>query len=453
MWSAVFALGAAFVLWVSGILGGHRRPISVDPPKSCDFLIVGGGPSGCYLAMLIAKKYLDASICLVNIAGSPPSFWKLYMVNLVGVIFPWLVPSVSYTYKSHSRQFLNATYIGGNTNVNAGVGPVPTEEEIVDCLGEGFREPYRKFLASGELNRLSTEAPTYPGLENLSKMLNAANVRGGRIRTFSKGFSRIHPEELMQSFKNITIAVAKAEKLSFADDDRKVTGAFLESGHRIEAKRKVFLCCGAIETPKLAIRSGVGPSHVLEKLNVKSRVANKHVGANLQDHWVGRASAVVPTEFSYPYFYPALLGYKHRFGDVAVGFGKLQMLGRNLMSFATTTCKNPGRIIVTAEGNLEPFLPVGLDDIEAYNRSLENLIEILRSQLGIIVKPKDKPLSPNWHLSCTMGVGTCVNERNFEICGLKGAHVADVSVLRQISPMNTQVLSYAVPFMMLENMK
>jgi hypothetical protein len=52
-------------------------------------------------------------------------------------------------------------------------------------------------------------------------------------------------------------------------------------------------------------------------------VENAHIGTNLQDHWVGRASATVPARYTYPLLYPEVLGYKHRFKEkLAIGFGK-----------------------------------------------------------------------------------------------------------------------------------
>nr|CAI5858433.1 unnamed protein product [Callosobruchus analis] len=60
---------------------------------------------------------------------------------------------------------------------------------------------------------------------------------------------------------------------------------FLYSGNRYLAKasRGIILAAGVIETPKLLMRSGVGPRKHLKKVGIAPRI-NLPVGKNLQDH-------------------------------------------------------------------------------------------------------------------------------------------------------------------------
>ena len=55
-------------------------------------------------------------------------------------------------------------------------------------------------------------------------------------------------------------------------------------GTIIEAEEEVILCAGAIETPLILERSGIGDPSVLAKANVDLFKALPGVGANLQDH-------------------------------------------------------------------------------------------------------------------------------------------------------------------------
>jgi choline dehydrogenase len=66
----------------------------------------------------------------------------------------------------------------------------------------------------------------------------------------------------------------------------------LESGEKLEAKR-VVLCGGAISTPHLLLRSGVGPRRSLERLGVDVIADSPSVGARLLDH-PGAAMFFVP---------------------------------------------------------------------------------------------------------------------------------------------------------------
>lgn len=68
-----------------------------------------------------------------------------------------------------------------------------------------------------------------------------------------------------------------------AMDGTTATGVVLRSGEVVNAD-EVVLCAGAIESPKLLLLSGIGPSEPLETLGIDSVVDLRGVGSNLQDH-------------------------------------------------------------------------------------------------------------------------------------------------------------------------
>lgn len=513
--SEALGLGVAVLAVAAGLwyqLQWRRRRRPVDPNDGVtvdvsgsdselatfDFVVVGGGVSGCYLATLLAERHETSLVCLINEAGPPLALWRTYMLNLVGVALPSLVPHFAYRLRSHKRQFANCCTLGGNSNINAAVGPVPTEADIRHCLGDAFVPAFRAFCADdGDMHRVSRPAQPAPGLDRLSRDLERRGVPGGRVRVFSDGFRRIHPyaDILMRSpaRARVTVRLAHAERIVFntdaearassscekfeggpeeasspgkvpnaaeaagaaeaeAEEVPRATGVECADGAVVSARRGVFLCCGALESPKLLLRSGVGPRDVVEPLLGAASVVLRAdgVGRHLSDHWVGRAKAdAVPSHYGFPFWYPHILGYKHASRGVAVGFGKLQLLGRNTFSFATTTCAAPGRILLAADGRLEPCLPLGAADAQAFHAGLRHLVRVL-ADLGVAVRPAVGPLAPNWHYSCTLGVGRVVDEA-LRVKGLGGVHVADVSALREICPMNTQMLAYFVPFALMYN--
>jgi choline dehydrogenase len=70
-------------------------------------------------------------------------------------------------------------------------------------------------------------------------------------------------------------------------DGRRAVGvAYLESGAPVtaHARREVLLCAGAIASPAILQRSGVGPAAVLRDLGVATALDLPGVGADLQDH-------------------------------------------------------------------------------------------------------------------------------------------------------------------------
>ena len=273
---------------------------------------------------------------------------RVRRVNLVGVVLPWLVPAFEYKCRSTNRQFANCTYLGGSSNINAAVGPLPEVEDIRASMGDAFADVFAEFLASSEIDFLSTPTPDSKALDRLSSDLNGAGIKGGKIRMFARASKRIHPCDFVTvSDANVKIKIGEAVKVNI--NERKVCSVVCEANNgkgtvlveELKASRKVVLACGAIESAKLLIKSGCGPEELVDQALGKGKIvhANPYIGSNLQDHWVQRVKAHVPDKYKFKRLYPTILGYKHRFNGIAVGFGKLQLTGSNLFSLATATCK------------------------------------------------------------------------------------------------------------------
>nr|CAH7764135.1 unnamed protein product [Callosobruchus chinensis] len=78
---------------------------------------------------------------------------------------------------------------------------------------------------------------------------------------------------------------ALADLIRFHDNFEAYGVEFLYSGNRYLAKasRGIILSAGVIDTPKLLMRSGVGPRKHLKEVGIATRV-DLPVGENLQDH-------------------------------------------------------------------------------------------------------------------------------------------------------------------------
>jgi choline dehydrogenase len=76
-----------------------------------------------------------------------------------------------------------------------------------------------------------------------------------------------------------------------------IVAADVTQEHRRErmytARREVVISCGAIDSPKLLMLSGIGPSKILQDLNMRVYRDSPDVGSNLQDH------IVLPISFFY----------------------------------------------------------------------------------------------------------------------------------------------------------
>ncbi|MFF8955505.1 GMC family oxidoreductase [Streptomyces sp. NPDC014894] len=80
----------------------------------------------------------------------------------------------------------------------------------------------------------------------------------------------------------------QAKRLLFGDGSRCEGVEFLQPdalrSDRVRARREVVVCCGAIDSPKLLMLSGIGPAAHLRESGVEIRVDAPGVGSHLQDH-------------------------------------------------------------------------------------------------------------------------------------------------------------------------
>lgn len=66
---------------------------------------------------------------------------------------------------------------------------------------------------------------------------------------------------------------------------RNLPGKRSEQVRKVYAKKKIILCAGAINTPKILMLSGIGDAAMLENLGIDVVVNNPNVGANLQNQY------------------------------------------------------------------------------------------------------------------------------------------------------------------------
>lgn len=103
---------------------------------------------------------------------------------------------------------------------------------------------------------------------------------------------------------------ARVLRLEFSEDKSRICALSYRQGEaevRVEVGREVLLCAGALETPKLLMLSGIGPSEALRKVGIEPLHELAGVGQNLHDHpnvtLFFRANRFVD------FFYPQLYGF------------------------------------------------------------------------------------------------------------------------------------------------
>lgn len=108
------------------------------------------------------------------------------------------------------------------------------------------------------------------------------NTRGGERLSTADAYLRP-----ARARKNLFVwSQCHADKLLFDDTGAHVVGVeLLRQGQRIGVQAgKVVLSAGAIHSPAILMRSGIGPSEDLARLGIKAKIDLPGVGKNLQDH-------------------------------------------------------------------------------------------------------------------------------------------------------------------------
>jgi 5-(hydroxymethyl)furfural/furfural oxidase len=109
----------------------------------------------------------------------------------------------------------------------------------------------------------------------------AMNIRDGRRVSTNDGYL-----EPARDRPNLTIrGGAHVDRLVLEPGRSRVAGVLLAGGERclVEPDGEVFVCCGAVHSPAVLLRSGIGPVEELARLGIEA-VLDLPVGEGLQDH-------------------------------------------------------------------------------------------------------------------------------------------------------------------------
>lgn len=291
-----------------------------------DHVIVGGGTCGCVLASRLSEDPA-LRIALVEAGGSgddpvirDPLQWSL----LQGGRFDW---GYSTTPQSRTANRIHdwprGRALGGSSCINAmaHVRGHPSDFDnwvTTGCVGWGFNDllPYfiksersdfgpsplhgdagpvhltsitdphpltLAYCAAGEEQGL-TPIDEHNGKRLAGPTLNTLTIRNGQRQTVADAY--LTNEVLARP--NLTVITGATVHQLQIDSNARCSGVDLTSADTfidsLRADRSVILCAGAIATPALLLRAGIGCAGELEKLDISVRVDNPHVGQHLQDH-------------------------------------------------------------------------------------------------------------------------------------------------------------------------
>lgn len=295
--------------------------------KHYDYVIVGGGTAGVIVAARLAENP-EVEVALLE--AGPPDEGRPEILELPR----WqalLESEYDYDYtiepqtRGNSRiRHSRARVLGGCSSHNSCIAFIPPDSDLRtwEALGahgwgpEGTREAFTRLLEKVNLE------PSESGNEAIDAFVEAGEQAGyprcdfaepfdesvgwfllnkrGNLRA-SSSVAYLHP--LAELPENLTIITeTQAHKLIVETGDSPRVRAVETSRGTFHADREVVLACGAFDTPKLLLLSGIGPAAELEPLGIPVIHDLPGVGKRLLDHPEGtviwEAARPVPKETS-----------------------------------------------------------------------------------------------------------------------------------------------------------
>jgi pyridoxine 4-oxidase len=423
-------------------------------------------------------RLIGGSSCLhamAHVRGAPEDFG----------LWAQLTRASRWSYEGLLPAFRRTESFSGGANAHhGGDGPLPVllpDEELSPVV--------RAYMAAG----LAAGIP-WLGDHNSGRLIgvapNSLTIHAGRRVTAADAY--LDPA---RSRANLTvISGARVHRLTFSGT--RVTGAVAEIQGRpqIVEAGMTLVCAGAIETPLLLMRSGIGPAHGLERARVRCISDHPGVGGNLHDHLltagnVYRAKKPVPPSRLQ---HSESLTYVHG-GDLTRSDGAPDMVLACVAAPTVTECfRRPemgsaytilsgvthptsrGRITLTGpEAGDPPAIDPNYLSTDHDRRLVRRALELARDvgHQGALAEWRAEEIYPGTDcrsdaeldafvrravMTHHHPVGTCrmgheessVVDADLKLRGFEGLHIVDASVIPAITsgPIHAAVLAIAETF-------
>lgn len=285
----------------------QRKASSADSisTSAFDYIIVGAGSAGCVLATELSRRQ-TGTVLLIE-AGSKAGHYQ----SRRPVLYPHLFDSPDLSHRDRSapqvklggRSILlpSGKGLGGSSLINAAIVVRPTEEDLRhwhQLLGNSWVSERTNDLLDELLESLRIHVGHTPPLHPLSRQILdrcSPQFAPGSLFPYSRLVRHGRRESIWralgESRNSASISLLRGATVnSVLLSGSRAAGVELSASNgmsftAIRANKAVILCAGALKTPTILMKSGIGPkSAILPHRNLI--VDSPLVGKQLSDHLV-----------------------------------------------------------------------------------------------------------------------------------------------------------------------
>ncbi|EXJ78576.1 hypothetical protein A1O1_08977 [Capronia coronata CBS 617.96] len=299
--------------------------------KYYDYIICGGGTSGCVLAGRLAEN-IDARILLIEAGPDSADLENVHMVggwsNNFDSETDWnIVTEPQSSADGRQIKCSRGRLLGGSSGVNGTLCIRGVKQDFDDwkldgwtgedmwrCMNKSetfhnkpwFNPSFKDHGYDGplhlephdlapisELVKQSMIEKSLPLHEDMFATGETSTGCGHALRTVYEGIRTTAADFVSKGYRrdNVTIQTdATVDKVIISEGSNglRATGVEMitKSGEKItaHARKEVIVSAGAYGSPAILLRSGLGPKEELEKVGITPKVNLPGVGKNLLDH-------------------------------------------------------------------------------------------------------------------------------------------------------------------------